>query len=164
MGSYKGQDPLENLKIDYPAKEKTQFSKLEDKFLFCKMAELGYGNWEELRLSVRKSWIFRFDWFLKSRTAAELGRRCDTLLKYVENENKKSKPSSKAGASKTTKATKAGAKTASKGAKKGSAEPSNSKTKKTASASKKRAKATKENDATEPKAKKQKVEKVQEES
>lgn len=30
---------------------------------------------------------FRFDWFLKSRTAIELQRRCNTLITLIEREN-----------------------------------------------------------------------------
>lgn len=30
---------------------------------------------------------FRFDWFLKSRTALELQRRCNTLITLIEREN-----------------------------------------------------------------------------
>eukprot|EP00475_Leptophrys_vorax_P038496 TRINITY_DN6803_c0_g1_i1.p1 TRINITY_DN6803_c0_g1~~TRINITY_DN6803_c0_g1_i1.p1 ORF type:complete len:945 (-),score=284.58 TRINITY_DN6803_c0_g1_i1:22-2631(-) len=162
MSKYDGLDPMEHLKIEYP-KENTPYSKLEDRFLFCKMAEFGYGNWEELRMAVRKSWMFRFDWFLKSRTAGEIGRRCETLLRYVENENAKPKSSTRASKGASTK-TAANVKTA-KGSK---AVPKKTRTKKTATAattattaatgSRKRTKAAtaKENEA-EPKPKKQKV-------
>lgn len=34
-----------------------------------------------------KAWQFRFDWFFKSRNAAELQRRGDTLIRLVEKEN-----------------------------------------------------------------------------
>lgn len=30
---------------------------------------------------------FRFDWFIKSRTANELQRRCNTLITLIEREN-----------------------------------------------------------------------------
>ena len=30
--------------------------------------------------------IFRFDWFIKSRTAMELQRRCNTLIMLIEKE------------------------------------------------------------------------------
>lgn len=35
----------------------------------------------------RNSPQFRFDWFLKSRTALELQRRCNTLISLIEREN-----------------------------------------------------------------------------
>jgi hypothetical protein len=49
--------------------------------------KLGYGNWEELKSAFRMSPLFRFDWFVKSRTTQELSRRCDTLIRLVEKEN-----------------------------------------------------------------------------
>lgn len=38
-------------------------------------------------ISFRCSPQFRFDWFLKSRKAAELQRRCNTLIMLIEREN-----------------------------------------------------------------------------
>lgn len=49
--------------------------------------KLGYGNWDELKAAFRTSPLFRFDWFIKSRTTQELARRCDTLIRLVEREN-----------------------------------------------------------------------------
>jgi len=37
--------------------------------------------------SHRASPQFRFDWFIKSRTALELQRRCNTLITLIEREN-----------------------------------------------------------------------------
>lgn len=49
--------------------------------------KLGYGNWDELKAAFRTAPLFRFDWFVKSRTTQELARRCDTLIRLVEREN-----------------------------------------------------------------------------
>jgi SWI/SNF-related matrix-associated actin-dependent regulator of chromatin subfamily A member 5 len=49
--------------------------------------KLGYGNWDELKAAFRVSPMFRFDWYVKSRTPQELARRCDTLIRLVEREN-----------------------------------------------------------------------------
>jgi SWI/SNF-related matrix-associated actin-dependent regulator of chromatin subfamily A member 5 len=48
--------------------------------------KLGYGNWDELKAAFRMSPQFRFDWFVKSRTATELARRCDALIRLIEKE------------------------------------------------------------------------------
>lgn len=40
-----------------------------------------------LKSCYRASPQFRFDWFLKSRTALELQRRCNTLITLIEREN-----------------------------------------------------------------------------
>jgi len=53
----------------------------------CMVHKLGYGNWDELKVAFRTSPLFRFDWFVKSRTTQELARRCDTLIRLVEKEN-----------------------------------------------------------------------------
>lgn len=68
------------------------------------LEKFGYGSsddvYEKIRLEVRKSSMFRFDWFLKSRTAAELSKRCSTLIICMmkeadveeQQEQKRSKP------------------------------------------------------------------------
>lgn len=51
--------------------------------------KLGFDKenvYEELRASVRNAPQFRFDWFIKSRTAMELQRRCNTLIMLIEKE------------------------------------------------------------------------------
>ena len=50
------------------------------------MAEMGYGEWEQLRLEIRSAWQFKFDWFLKSRTTEEIKRRCEVLVRLIEKE------------------------------------------------------------------------------
>ena len=47
---------------------------------------LGYGRWEELKWEIRKSWNFRFDWFIKSRKPAELESRFKTLVRVIQKE------------------------------------------------------------------------------
>jgi SWI/SNF-related matrix-associated actin-dependent regulator of chromatin subfamily A member 5 len=56
-------------------------------FQLCMIHKLGYGAWDELKAAFRMSPLFRFDWFVKSRTVQELARRCDTLIRLVEKEN-----------------------------------------------------------------------------
>lgn len=56
-------------------------------FQLCMVNEIGYGNWDELKEEFRNNHLFRFDWFVQSRTAHELGKRCDTLIRLVEKEN-----------------------------------------------------------------------------
>ena len=42
--------------------------------------------YEDLRADVRCAPQFRFDWFIKSRTAMELQRRCNTLFMLIVKE------------------------------------------------------------------------------
>jgi SWI/SNF-related matrix-associated actin-dependent regulator of chromatin subfamily A member 5 len=91
MLKYKTQkykNPWAQVKFVYgPNKVKQQYTEEEDRFIVCITAQLGYGSWEEVRSEIRKSWDFRFDWFLKSRTGAEIQRRCDSLIRLIEKEH-----------------------------------------------------------------------------
>jgi len=80
-------NPWQTLSVNYGSNKGKTFTDEEDRFLICMMQRLGYGAWEQLKQEIRKAWNFRFDWFLKSRTAAELQRRCDTLVRLIEKEN-----------------------------------------------------------------------------
>jgi SWI/SNF-related matrix-associated actin-dependent regulator of chromatin subfamily A member 5 len=45
------------------------------------------GDINYVSLFNRSAPQFRFDWFIKSRTAMELQRRCNTLITLIEREN-----------------------------------------------------------------------------
>lgn len=79
-------DPFKNLKINYAGNKGKTYTEEEDIFLVCATHALGYGNWDDLKREIRKSWRFRFDWFLKSRTIFELQRRVDQLIRLIEKE------------------------------------------------------------------------------
>lgn len=80
-------NPWLELKIQYGQNKGKLYSEECDRFLLCSVHRLGYGNWDELKAAVHASPVFRFDWFVKSRTPSELARRCDTLIRLVEREN-----------------------------------------------------------------------------
>ncbi|GMH18788.1 hypothetical protein Nepgr_020629 [Nepenthes gracilis] len=80
-------DPLLELKIQYGQNKGKLYNEDCDRFMVCMVHRLGYGNWDELKAAFRTSPLFRFDWFVKSRTTQELARRCDTLIRLVEREN-----------------------------------------------------------------------------
>jgi SWI/SNF-related matrix-associated actin-dependent regulator of chromatin subfamily A member 5 len=61
--------------LQYGANKGKAYTEEEDRFILCSVHKLGYGNWDDLKAEIRKSWRFRFDWFFKSRTPQELGRR-----------------------------------------------------------------------------------------
>lgn len=79
-------NPWLTLKIHYGTNKGKTFTEDEDRFLVCMMNKLGYGAWDQLKQEIRKSWLFRFDWFFKSRTAVELQRRGDVLIRMIEKE------------------------------------------------------------------------------
>ncbi|XP_058758565.1 ISWI chromatin-remodeling complex ATPase CHR11-like [Vicia villosa] len=80
-------NPWLELKIQYGQNKGKLYNEECDRFMICMIHKLGYGNWDELKGAFRTSPLFRFDWFVKSRTTQELTRRCDTLIRLVEKEN-----------------------------------------------------------------------------
>lgn len=79
-------DPWETLTIQYGQSKGKAYTQEEDVFLLCATHKVGYGNWDLLKEEIRKSWQFRFDWFLKSRTPFQLQQRVDTLIRLIEKE------------------------------------------------------------------------------
>lgn len=90
-------DPLSELVIAYPPNNsKRIYSKLEDRFILTCVYKHGIFSEnlsEKIKEEVAMSGLFKFDWFMLSRTAQELGRRISTLLlalsREVDSANKK---------------------------------------------------------------------------
>ncbi|KAI5004690.1 hypothetical protein ZWY2020_031933 [Hordeum vulgare] len=80
-------NPWLELKVQYGTSKGKFYTEECDRFMLCMAHKLGYGKWDELRAAFRKSPLFRFDWFVKARSAQELARRCDTLVRLIEKEN-----------------------------------------------------------------------------
>ncbi|XP_037087225.1 SWI/SNF-related matrix-associated actin-dependent regulator of chromatin subfamily A member 5-like [Pollicipes pollicipes] len=82
--------PFHQMRISYGTNKGKNYTEEEDRFLVCMLHKLGFDKenvYEELRAAVRTAPQFRFDWFIKSRTAMELQRRCNTLITLIEREN-----------------------------------------------------------------------------
>ncbi|XP_077000970.1 SWI/SNF-related matrix-associated actin-dependent regulator of chromatin subfamily A member 1 isoform X3 [Tamandua tetradactyla] len=82
--------PFHQLRIQYGASKGKNYTEEEDRFLICMLHKMGFDRenvYEELRQCVRNAPQFRFDWFIKSRTAMEFQRRCNTLISLIEKEN-----------------------------------------------------------------------------
>ena len=62
------------------------YNAAEDRFLLCLTHLHGYGNWDLVRSSIRRSEHFRFDFYLQSCTAEALGKRCEALMRAAERE------------------------------------------------------------------------------
>ncbi|ORX79706.1 hypothetical protein K493DRAFT_243417, partial [Basidiobolus meristosporus CBS 931.73] len=93
--------PLQQLKLTHTQNKGKNYTEEEDRFLLVMLESYGYGTedvYEKIRGEIRRSPLFRFDWFFKSRTATELARRCNTLIGLIQKENGESedKSSSKA--------------------------------------------------------------------
>ena len=83
--------PLQQLKIHYtqPTKGKN-YTEEEDRFLVVMLEKYGFGTenvYDHIRAEIKQSPLFRFDWFLKSRTSQEIARRCNTLISLIQKEN-----------------------------------------------------------------------------
>ncbi|XP_047319359.1 ISWI chromatin-remodeling complex ATPase CHR11-like [Impatiens glandulifera] len=85
MNRYK--NPWLELKIQYGQNKGKLYNEECDRFMICMIHKMDYGNWDELKAAFRMSPLFRFDWFIKSRTTQEIARRCDALIRLVEREN-----------------------------------------------------------------------------
>uniref|UniRef100_S4RNC2 SNF2 related chromatin remodeling ATPase 5 n=1 Tax=Petromyzon marinus TaxID=7757 RepID=S4RNC2_PETMA len=82
--------PFYQLRISYGTNKGKNYTEEEDRFLVCMVHRLGFEKesvYDELRQCIRNAPQFRFDWFIKSRTAMELQRRCNTLITLIEREN-----------------------------------------------------------------------------
>lgn len=83
-------NPWAEMRFNYGQNKGKQYTLEEDRFIICMAAQTGYGqnttDWETVRAEIRRAWEFRFDWFFKSRSAAELQRRCDILVRLIEKE------------------------------------------------------------------------------
>lgn len=76
------------MKVNYGSNTRGRaYQEEEDAFLICMMYRHGYGAAERIRMEIRRAWQFRFDWYFKSRSALEIQKRCDLLVKVVEREN-----------------------------------------------------------------------------
>lgn len=82
--------PFHQLRIAYGTNKGKNYTEEEDRFLICMLHKLGFDRdmvYDELKSAIRSAPQFRFDWFIKSRTASELQRRCNTLITLIEREN-----------------------------------------------------------------------------
>ncbi|KAG7194567.1 chromatin remodeling complex Adenosinetriphosphatase [Scheffersomyces spartinae] len=84
------ENPLEDLKIQYPPNNaKRVYSKLEDGFILNCVHKLGLFTdnlGEKIKEEILASDLFRFDWYICSRTPQELSRRVNTLLLAITRE------------------------------------------------------------------------------
>lgn len=82
--------PQSEMHITYPANNsKKVYSTEEDRFILIMADKHGLDMdnlWERVKEEIKKSSLFRFDWFFLSRTPVELSRRCATLLLAVTRE------------------------------------------------------------------------------
>ena len=74
------EDPWEELTLRNVGNQGRIFNAVEDRFLLCLTHLHGYGNWEQVRNSVRRCERFRFDFYLQACSTDVLGKRCAFLI------------------------------------------------------------------------------------
>lgn len=81
--------PMQELHITYNQTKGRIYSEEEDRYLLCRLSHYGLNGddvYERIKKDVNDFPVFRFDWFLRSRTTVELSRRCTTLLSLISKE------------------------------------------------------------------------------
>lgn len=79
-------NPWFHADVDRATRHFRAFTPENDRFLLCKMMELGYGRWKDLYFAVRTSSATRFDHHFRSRSFDEIFRRARALAKWVSEE------------------------------------------------------------------------------
>lgn len=85
----RGRTPLH---IPYHGGKGKQWTEEEDAFLLENYADIGVGKEDVfflLRERILASPMFRFDWFIKTRTVADIQRRCHKLVSFLERDDAK---------------------------------------------------------------------------
>ncbi len=80
---------MQELELNYPTTKGKVYSEEEDRYLLCRLFHYGMqvdDVYERIKKDISEFPVFRFDWFLKSRSPQELQRRCNTLLGMIEKE------------------------------------------------------------------------------
>jgi len=87
--------PYHQLQIHYSTNKCKNYSEEEDRFMICKLHELGFGTpdvYELIRRAFLAARQFRRDWFIRSRTTQELSRLIQLVEKEYANEDKPEQP------------------------------------------------------------------------
>ncbi|KAJ3135770.1 hypothetical protein HK100_002361 [Physocladia obscura] len=81
--------PLQQLRLNYGQAKGKNYTEEEDRFMLVCLEKYGYATddvYDRIKEDIKQSPLFRFDWFIKSRTAAELSRRCTQLIGILQKE------------------------------------------------------------------------------
>jgi len=62
------------------------FTTEEDMHLLCWAHKYGYGQWDAVKMAIRRSPEFRFDYYLRSLPTEVIGKRCEQLMKAAEKD------------------------------------------------------------------------------
>jgi len=86
----KYRSPLSQMQIQYNQAKGKNYTEAEDRFLLVMLTKYGYGTedvYERIREEIEaEGSLFKFNWFIRSRTTAEIARRCSTLISLLQKE------------------------------------------------------------------------------
>ncbi|KAF8917277.1 SNF2 family N-terminal domain-containing protein [Mucidula mucida] len=87
--------PMHELDLNYPTTKGKTYTEEEDRYLLCQLNHYGLHKedlYDQIKRDIMDYPLFRFDWFIKSRSPQELQRRCNTLLSMIEKEAETTMP------------------------------------------------------------------------
>eukprot|EP00536_Pseudo-nitzschia_multiseries_P003978 jgi/Psemu1/253123/estExt_Genewise1Plus.C_630105 len=79
-------NPWEKLEFTHVNTKDKLFSADNDRYLLCWTHKYGIGQWGAIKMAIRRSPQFRFDYFFRSLPVDVIGRRCETLMKAALKE------------------------------------------------------------------------------
>lgn len=79
-------NPWEELEFTFVNTKDKLFTADEDRYLLCWAHKFGYGQWDAIKMAIRRSPYFRFDYFLRSLPTDQIGKRAEVLMKAAEKE------------------------------------------------------------------------------
>jgi len=79
-------NPWVELEFNHVNCKDKMFTMEEDRHLLCWAHKYGFGQWGAVKMAIRRSPNFRFDYFLRSLPTDMVGRRCEQLMKAAEKE------------------------------------------------------------------------------
>ncbi len=79
-------NPWNQLEFTYVNMKDKVFTPDEDRHLLCWAHKYGYGQWDAVKMAIRRNPDIRFDYFLRSLPVELIGRRCEQLMKAAEKE------------------------------------------------------------------------------
>jgi len=79
-------NPWEELEFTHVNTKDKLFSADNDRYLLCWTHKYGYGQWGAIKMAIRRSPKFRFDYFLRSLPLDMIGRRCEHLMRAAMKE------------------------------------------------------------------------------
>lgn len=79
-------NPWRDLEFTFVNCKDKMFTIDEDRHLLCWAYKFGFGQWEAVKMAIRRNPSFRFDYFLRSLPTELIGRRCEQLMKASEKE------------------------------------------------------------------------------